>query len=148
MVIFYFKGNLTVTSIVKVEPPAIPFDYGENNRFRLDLASLPLLCAVAPSQSYAIGINPAPDFQTTGGRSAKSIVLRFTTTGDVTRDLHTALTQAGLTDDDEPIMSGDDPGKGVSQAEPSSPAADTQPVMDGGGRKGHHGWSRRHRKAG
>jgi hypothetical protein len=97
-------------------------------RLLADQRTFALLCTVAPSQGYAIEINPAPDFQTTSGRSAKSVVLHFTTTGDVTRDLHTALTQAGLTDDDEPIMTGDDPGKGVSQAEPSAPADDAQPA--------------------
>jgi hypothetical protein len=97
-------------------------------RLLADQRTFDLLCTVAPSQSYAIEINPAPDFQTTGGRSAKSFVLHFSTTGDVTRDLHTALTQAGLTDDDEPIMSWDDPGKGVSQAQPVAPEADAPPA--------------------
>jgi hypothetical protein len=89
-------------------------------RLLADQRTFALLCTVAPNKTYAVEINPTPDFRNATGRSAKDHTLRFTTTETGTRDLHDALSQAGLTDADEPLMSWDDPGKGVSQSPPPS----------------------------
>jgi hypothetical protein len=79
-----------------------------------------LLCKVAPNRSYAIEINPAPRFESSYGRSAQPYTLKFTTSdADVTRSLHVALQQAGLGDNDSPIMTWRDPGQGVSQSPPT-----------------------------
>jgi hypothetical protein len=95
-------------------------------RLLADRHTFALLCTVAPNQSYALQINPAPAFKNAGGRSAKPYPMSFTTSADVTRDMHAALTQAGLTDADEPLMSWDDAGKGISRS-PSPDAADQSP---------------------
>jgi hypothetical protein len=76
-----------------------------------------LLCTVAQNAAYAIDVNAAPRFASAGAdRSAAPYTLKFTTTGDITRSLPDALAQAGLTPDDDPIMTWRDPGKGVSQS--------------------------------
>ena len=92
-------------------------------RLLADQRSFALLCTVEPGKAYAMQVNPAPGFKNQGGRSAQPFTLRFTTTADITRDIHAALTLAGLADTDAPIMSWDDPGKGVSQ----SPSPDAEP---------------------
>lgn len=95
-------------------------------RLLADQRTFALLCTLAPNRTYALQINPAPAFKNAGGRSAKPYPLSFSTTGQITRDMHSALTQAGLTDADEPLMSWDDPGKGVSRSsapEPVDPPA-------------------------
>jgi hypothetical protein len=97
-------------------------------RLLADRRTFALLCTVAPGRTYAIQINPAPDFKNANGRSAKPYSLRFTTTAAVTRDMEAALAQAGLTPADEPLMSWDDPGKGVSQSPPPPADADDQPA--------------------
>jgi hypothetical protein len=75
-----------------------------------------LLCSVAGHQSYAVQINTPTGFRSEAGRAAKPTVLRFST-GDVGPNaLHEALVEAGLTDTDDPIMAGQDPGKGVSHS--------------------------------
>ncbi len=80
-----------------------------------DRRTFSLLCTVAPNETYAIAVNLAPRFASADGRLATPYVLKFTT-GDVgVRDMHTALVQAGLTDTDDPIMTWQDDGKGVSQ---------------------------------
>ena len=81
-----------------------------------DKHSFALLCTVATGQTYAMSINPAPRFSSDAGRAAKPYVLRFTTVDPETRDMHAALTQAGLTEVDEPVMDWNDQGKGVSQS--------------------------------
>ena len=76
-----------------------------------------LLCSVEPGRAYAVQINPAPRFANADGRSAKPYTLKFATSdGDIVRSLHDALQQAGLADDDDPIMTWRDPGQGVSQS--------------------------------
>lgn len=86
-------------------------------RLLADQRTFALLCTVTGNADYAISVNPAPTFQSAEGVPAKPFVLRFKT-GDVgVREAHTALVQAGLTDDDMPMMSWDDPGKGVSQSD-------------------------------
>jgi hypothetical protein len=87
-----------------------------------DERTVVLLCAVAPRRTYALEINAAPDFVNAHGRSAKPTRLHFSTTDTVVRNLHDALTQAGLTDADEPIMTWRDPGAGVSQSPPPEDA--------------------------
>lgn len=96
-------------------------------RLLADKHTFALLCTTAPNQSYAVQINPAPDFVNDTGRSATPVVIHFSTTGAVTPDMHDALVAAGLTDDDEPLMSWDDPGKGVSQVAPN-PDSGAQPT--------------------
>jgi hypothetical protein len=97
-------------------------------RLLADNHTFALLCTVAPNRSYAVEINPAPQFANSGGRTAKPMVLHFTTTGLITRDMHTALTQAGLTEADEPLMSWDDPGTGVSRSPSGGIEAVDQPA--------------------
>ena len=87
-------------------------------RLLADQRTFVLLCTVAPDHAYAIEINAAPRFVGADGRRAQPYTLRFSTTGEVTRGLHDALTQAGLTDVDDPIMTWNDPGQGVSQTAP------------------------------
>jgi hypothetical protein len=82
---------------------------------------------VAPNQSYAVAINPSPAFVSAFGRSARPIVLRFSTGDEITRDMHAALIKAGLSDVDEPLMSADDPGKGVSRSPPLDEDAQAGP---------------------
>lgn len=80
-----------------------------------DNHSFALLCTLAPAQTYAMTINPDPRFANANGRSAKPFVLHFTAAAPETRDLATALGQAGLTDADAPVMDWNDTGQGVSQ---------------------------------
>jgi hypothetical protein len=84
-------------------------------RLLADQRTYVLLCSVPASHSYAVQINPDPRFHSAAGRSAKPFTLTFTTTGDMTIDMHDALANAGLADTDDPIMTWRDPGKGVSQ---------------------------------
>jgi len=81
-----------------------------------DQHTFALLCTLEPNRTYALQINPAPAFKNAGGRSAKPYPLSFSTSAAITRNMHDALTQAGLTDADEPLMSWDDPGQGVSHS--------------------------------
>lgn len=84
-----------------------------------DKKSFALLCTVDGKQTYAVQLNPDPRFAADGGRSAKPFVLHFSTgEANETRDLHSALDQAGLKDEDAPIMDWDDQGKGVSETAP------------------------------
>ncbi len=97
---------------------AFPHCLGRPRLLR-DKKSFALLCTLDVKQAYALQLNPDPRFAADGGRSAKPFVLHFTTgEGNETRDLHTALDQAGLKDEDAPIMEWDDQGKGVSQSAP------------------------------
>ena len=84
-------------------------------RLLADQRTFVLLCTVAANHAYAVEINAAPRFASAAGRSAQPYTLRFSTTGDMTRALHDALAQAGLTDADDPIMTWGDPGQGVPQ---------------------------------
>lgn len=80
-----------------------------------------LLCSVAAHQSYALEINTPSDFKSENGRSARPAVLRFTTAGTGPRTIHDALAAAGLTDEDDPVMTWRDTGAGVSQSTPAAP---------------------------
>jgi len=80
-----------------------------------DQRTFVLLCTLAANHAYAVDINAAPRFASTLGRSAKPYTLKFSTTADITSGLHDALSQAGLADADDPIMTWGDDGKGVSQ---------------------------------
>lgn len=84
-----------------------------------DKKSFALLCTLDVKQAYALQLNPDPRFAADGGRSAKPFVLHFTTgEANETRDLHAALDQAGLKDEDAPIMDWNDQGHGVSESAP------------------------------
>jgi hypothetical protein len=87
-------------------------------RLLADARTYVLLCTVLPNRGYAVEINDAPRFASATGRSARSYTLKFSTTDSVTRGLHDALSQAGLVDTDDPIMTWRDPGQGVSQTPP------------------------------
>jgi hypothetical protein len=84
-------------------------------RLLADQRTFVLLCTVSENHAYAVDINAAPRFASTLGRSAQPYTLKFSTTGDMTRALHDALSQAGLDDVDDPIMTWGDPGQGVPQ---------------------------------
>jgi hypothetical protein len=78
-----------------------------------------LLCSVAAHENYAVQINPTPRFASADGRSATPSVLHFST-GDVgVRSLHDALSQADLSDADDPIMRWQDSGAGISHSAPA-----------------------------
>jgi hypothetical protein len=89
-----------------------------NPRLLADQHTFVLLCTVAASHAYAVEINPAPRFASAYGRSAQPYVLKFATTADITTGLHQALTQAGLADTDDPIMTPGVPGPQGSQTAP------------------------------
>ena len=97
-------------------------------RLLADQHTFALLCTVAANTAYGLQINPAPAFKNAGGRSAKTYALSFSTTSQITRTMHDALTQAGLSDADEPLMNWDDPGKGVSRSPPPSLDPSGQPL--------------------
>jgi len=84
-------------------------------RLLADQRTFVLLCTAAANHAYAVDINAVPRFASTLGRSAQPYTLRFSTTADVTRALHDALSLAGLDDVDDPIMTWGDPGQGVPQ---------------------------------
>ena len=84
-------------------------------RLLADQHTFVLLCTVAANHAYAVDINAAPRFASAQGRSAQPYTLKFATTGDMTNSLHEALSEAGLADADDPIMTWGDDGKGVSQ---------------------------------
>jgi len=69
-----------------------------------DRRTFVLLCTIATNGSFAVQVNAAPDFISSAGRAPSPFLVRFTTTDDVTLSLHDALSQAGLSDDDDPIM--------------------------------------------
>jgi hypothetical protein len=118
---------LKLTFDQKMTPDAWSYAKAETGEFPECLAhprllndgkTFSLLCRVLPHQDYAIAVNLAPRFANDQGRAASPYVLKFST-GDVSvRDMHTALTQAGLTDADDPIMTWRDEGKGVSETAP------------------------------
>ena len=87
-------------------------------RLLADQRTYVLLCTVAQGRGFALEINGTPRFASAYGRSAKPYTLKFSTTADLTRDLHSALLQAGLADVDQPIMTWRDAGQGVSQTPP------------------------------
>jgi hypothetical protein len=92
-------------------------------RLLADQETFALLCTVAQNQTYAIEVNAAPVFANASGRSARATPMHFSTTDAITRDMHEALSQAGLTDVDEPLMSWRDEGAGVSRS-PAPPDDD------------------------
>jgi pimeloyl-ACP methyl ester carboxylesterase len=84
-----------------------------------DQRTFVLLCnAATPNHTYAIAINLAPRFTSANGRWAKPYTLTFSTTDAITRSLHDALLQAGLTDADDPIMTWRDAGQSGPQTDP------------------------------
>jgi len=87
-------------------------------RLLSDQRTFALLCTVSPNRTFALEINPAARFASAYGSAAKPFTLTFSTTATETDDLHDALLQAGLADTDSPIMTWNDPGKGVSQTAP------------------------------
>jgi hypothetical protein len=92
----------------------------ERPRLLADKRTAVLLCTVVAHTDYAVQINPSPGFASADGRSAKPSVLHFST-GDVgVRSLHDALSQADLSDADDPIMRWQDAGAGVSQSAPTN----------------------------
>jgi len=104
----------------KVADAAFPHCLGKPRLLR-DKKSFALLCSVDGKQAYGLQLNPDPRFAADAGRSAKPYVLHFSTAElNETRDLHAALDQAGLKDDDAPIMDWDDQGKGVSETAPAN----------------------------
>jgi hypothetical protein len=101
----------------------------ERPRLLADRKTFVLLCAVGAHQDYAIQINTPKDFAADSGRSAKPTLLRFSTTDVGPRDIHDALAEAGLTDQDDPVMTWKDGGAGISQAGPSqTETASTAPT--------------------
>ena len=85
----------------------------ERPRLLADKRTTVLLCSVAAHTDYAVQINPTPQFASVDGRAATPSVLHFAT-GDVgVRSLHDALSQADLSDADDPITRWRDPGAGV-----------------------------------
>jgi len=93
-------------------------------RLLADQRTFALLCTVAERQAYAVEVNATPVFANAKGRRAKAALLHFSTSDTVTRYMHDALRQAGLTDVDEPIMSWRDDGVGVSRSPPPPDADD------------------------
>jgi hypothetical protein len=87
-------------------------------RLLADTKSFVLLCQVKANTAYAIDLGATPGFTGDAGRKATPLVLKFSTNEQVVDNLHDALDEAGLTDADEPIMTGEDDGK----TPPRSPA--------------------------
>ena len=92
----------------------------ERPRLLADKHTTVLLCSVAAHTDYAVQINPTPQFVSADGRAAKPVVLHFATGDVAVRSLHDALSQADLSDADDPIMRWQDPGAGVSHSTPAS----------------------------
>jgi hypothetical protein len=91
----------------------------ERPRLLADRRTTVLLCSVVAHTNYAVQINPTPQFKSADGRAAKPAVLHFAT-GDVgVRSLHDALSQADLSDADDPVMRWRDPGGGISHSSPA-----------------------------
>lgn len=88
-------------------------------RLLADQRTFVLLCTVAQQGAFAMEINSAPAFASEQDRAARRTLLRFSTTDQVTRDMHEALANAGLTDADEPVMTWRDNGAGVSRSPPA-----------------------------
>lgn len=93
-------------------------------RLLADQRTFALLCTVAEHQAYAVEVNATPVFANAKGRRARATLFHFSTSEVITRDMHGALLQAGLTDGDEPIMSWRDDGAGVSRSPPLPDADD------------------------
>jgi hypothetical protein len=94
----------------KAQDSAFP-DCLSHPRLLDDRKTFVLLCQVKPTTTYAIALGDAPGFQGEAGRDAAPTVLKFATSGEIVDDLHDALDEAGLTDDDEPIMTWNDDGE-------------------------------------
>ena len=87
-------------------------------RLLSDRRTFVLLCTVPVNRTFALEINPAARFASAYGRLAKPFTLQFSTTDDLTDNLHDALQQAGLKDADDPIMSVQAAIRGVSETAP------------------------------
>lgn len=126
------SGGVLVLKVVFDQPMAPDaWSYGpaENRAFpscldrpRLlaDNRTSVLLCSVAAHMDYAVQINPTPQFASKDGRAAKPEVLHFATGDVAVRSLHDALSQADLTDSDDPIMRWQDSAAGVSHSAPAN----------------------------
>jgi hypothetical protein len=96
-------------------------------RLLADQRTFVLLCTVAAHKSYAVQVNAAADLTNAGGRVAKPSVLHFTTNDATVRNLHDALSQASLTEVDEPVMSWRDDGVAPWGAPVAKPSAGGDP---------------------
>jgi hypothetical protein len=115
-------GELAVKLVFDRPMSAARWSYGKTDgaafpvclshpRLLADQKTFVLLCQVKTGTAYAIDLGDPPGFQGEGGRDAAPTVLKFSTSGEIVDDLHDALDEAGLTDDDEPIMTWNDDGK-------------------------------------
>jgi hypothetical protein len=84
-------------------------------RLLADQRTFVLMCMVPVNRTFALQVNATPRFASDYGRLATPFTVRFSTTGEVSEDLHQALLRAGLRDEDDPIMSEDVAVQGVSQ---------------------------------
>jgi hypothetical protein len=82
-----------------------------------DRRTFVLLCSVAANTAYAVQFNASPDFVTLGRRTVPPFTLQFKTTDDPVLSLTEALTAAGLTEADDPIMTWNG-AAGISNAAP------------------------------
>jgi hypothetical protein len=92
----------------------------ERPRLLADKRTTVLLCSVAAHTDYAVQINPTPQFASADGRAAKPYILHFATGDVAVRSLHDALSEADLSDADDPIMRWQDAGAGVSHSAPAN----------------------------
>jgi hypothetical protein len=88
-----------------------------------DRRTFALLCSLPTKTAFALQVNAAPHFVSAGGRKAPAFQWRFSTSEDVTISLHDALSQAGLGDADDPIMSPDQAAGAVQSSGRPRPAA-------------------------
>ena len=98
-------------------PPAAFPDCLARPRLLNDQRTFVLLCSVAANTAYAVQFNASPDFVTLGRRTVAPYTLHFKTTDDPVLSLADALTAAGLTEADDPIMTWNGTA-GVSNAPP------------------------------
>jgi hypothetical protein len=107
---------LTVTSYSATPHAAFP-DCLARPRLLNDRRTFVLLCSVAANTAYAVQFNASPDFVTLGRRTVPPFTLQFKTTDDPVLSLTEALTAAGLTEADDPIMTWNG-AAGISNAAP------------------------------
>lgn len=90
-----------------------------------DKRTFVLLCTVRANAAYGVRLNARPYFTGADGRKAAPAEIRFHTGDDTLRNVHDALTAAGLPDSDEPFMRGE-------EADGAEPVA-APPASAGGG---------------
>jgi len=98
-------------SYEKLSDAAFPDCLGKP-RMLADKRTFVLLCTIAPDQAYGLKINAAGDFKNADGRSAAPAELRFKTGDAGVFNVPDALSQAGLSAADEPVMRWPDPDVG------------------------------------